>query len=188
MQTSSRNLEMKYIVVNLRSVLTSISTATAAYGLSALIDQGADFNQRIGRSVTLVGAHVSAFLQGAQTNSIADDAFNSLRFTLFTMSKGSSLAQALNTVYDKRYNDGLQKIYYDKAIKVVSPGKDSVGYMPGIETLEFDIPLGFRQDYTGVPGSSFSGTYLALGAISDSSAIPHPGFINGSLILSFLDN
>lgn len=174
----------------LTAVAASVSTAGVPVRLTSIL-QGTDFTQRIGRAIKLTAFRLNGQLIGGQTNSAVDEQRNVFRIALVEMNAGVAPAAAtfnVESTIDPRYVPGLVKVWYDHLFSLVSPGRDSTGYMPACRAVSIpEIRLDKVISYTGTVASSESNTSFYAWFISDSIAVPNPGFENGSMQLQFTD-
>jgi hypothetical protein len=188
--------ELKFFPQSLSTTWTSGSGATfgttAAYlELSGLILGGGDTGQRIGRDIFITDILIEGTVMGGQSNLATDDKYNVVRLALLEgtpTTLGTSIGSNFSNSYFMRPDGmvGLEKVLFDRTVELPSPGKDSTGYMPPIQRIKVRIPVNRALAYTSTSGlSSFRTFYMA--AVSDSSAAPNPGFINGYLTINYYD-
>jgi len=155
------------------------------------IAQGLDFTERIGRTIIIKSFQLMGQLIGGQSNSAVDENRNVFRIALVAMNPSVALAAAtfsVESIIDKRYVPGLIKVYYDKMFSLASPGRDTTGYLPACKMVSIPrIPLNIRVEYTSNIATSESGTALWVWFISDSVAVPHPGFESGAMAIQYAD-
>ena len=171
------------------------SIGTAGYLLDAArIGQGVDNELRVGRKVNPLTLRLNGVLHGGQSNTAVDDSINTVRLILFTGAPNLSAAAAatawsLNKPGDPARMGGCYSVLLDVTLVLVSPGRDSTGYLPAARHVNYVVSL--RQ---ALPELMFSGsdgttnhTGVYLFALSDSSAMPNPGFVSGGLTIDYLD-
>jgi len=179
--------ELKVFNIALTSIFNSVSSSNSIYNCSAAISQGTDFNVRIGRAIRIRAIRISGSLIGGQSNVALDEQRNSFRVVVGLVNVGATFTFSVTDMFDPRTRSGLKKIYYDKTMLMLSPGRDSVGYMPSGRQIELRIPVNHEQLYTGSSGSTQTDDSLIVSMVSDSSTTPNPGFVNGQLIIEFED-
>jgi hypothetical protein len=154
-----------------------------------LIAQGTDYYQRIGRRIRITGIHANFQLIGGQANNAFDERNNVVRLAIVEAAPGAAAAGfALFTVgvtSDCRVIPA-KRILYDRRFSLMSPGPDSVGYMPAGEEIAFRLRVNIPISYVNTIASS-GDTELYLLAVSDSAVSPHPYIANGTLSLIFSD-
>lgn len=149
-------------------------------------------SSRIGAKIHVKELIVEGTIVGGQTNVVADDKYNVFRVMVMEgvpTTLAASLVSYLTVggyVAPQSY-PGLIHVYKDVVVDLPSPSRDSTGYMPAMRHVKFRVPIGKDFTYTGVAGATVSGRTLLVTGISDSSAIPHPGFVAGSLTLIYSD-
>ena len=164
--------------------------------------QGGLSTQIIARRYELIGFSLYGTLQGGQSNVVADDRYNVCRcmVCIFDGETASWAASAkwpaavtTNTTAPIRIKapvvpaDGstqhIRRKVFDKVYTLSSPGRDSTGYMPAVRTIgirvRFKRPIIFN--YCNESGTLKPDKYIAMAWISDSTAPPGCGFVNGAL-------
>lgn len=181
-----RTVEDKYRIIPLNtSAWSSINNAWKDISLES-IQSGTAEGQRVGNRIRIKSIEIKGTLQGGQTGSAADDPFNSLRFVFahwsgynYTTPMASS-GLNINSVINKDTAKQLQRKYVDRFMTLTAPNPLTVGYQPAVRVFKwyhrFARPIVITySDINTVNANSC----LALSVISDSAAIPNPGFING---------
>lgn len=181
--------ESKLATVN--TVFTSVSTAGAYASLVSNIAAGVDCNARIGRRIRVTRIGFQGTLIGGQTNSLADDPYNTVRLVIvkavpgFTWNGGLSV----NGFIDPRYHAGLFEVLYDKAMVLRATAKDSTGYVAAAKVVRFNIPMSAVFEYNGTGAAAPVGKEMRAYCVSDSSAVAHPGFAtDSSFVIEFFDS
>lgn len=186
--------EEKYRIIPLASSgWSTISTAWKEIALEQIV-QGVDVTQRVGDRILVTGIEISGVMAGGQTGTVADDPYNVLRF-VFGVWEGYNNqtplltgGQTLSSSLDKTICRGLEEVLYDKTVVLESPNSLSTGYQPAVRTFtwshRFRRPI--EITYNGTTTGSANKT-INLGAISDSSLVPNPGFTSGFIKLTFID-
>jgi len=182
--------EHKLRALTLVGAAASVGTAGVPVRLSQ-IAQGLDFTERIGRAIIIKSVSFCGQLIGGQTNSAVDENRNIVRIAIVSMNPGTALAAAtynVESIIDPRYVSGLKHVYYDRFFSLDSPGRDTTGYMPACRQVSCPkIPIHLRVDYTSNIATSESDTSLWIWFISDSGAVPNPGFGSGAIACEFID-
>lgn len=183
--------------VALTSSMGSISSTWNEIDLCDDIAMGGDLGQRIGRKIAVNSFYLDGVLQGGQTNLATDDRFNTVRFVLgLWRSRTPCTANSLTmssminkSGYSVTGGASLIRKFRDFKVILSTPGADSTGYLPAVRKVR--IYVKFRRPITILfPASAATTTqsmFLILSVISDSVAIPNPGFTSGSFTLSWYD-
>lgn len=182
--------EVKFITNPMTAAFASVSTTTSFIDITALIGAGTDYFNRVGRQITLSKLQVSGLLVGGQTNLAVDDSYNSFRITVAAGNTGMTWTPyGLTQVLSADLVPGLDRVLYDRVFPLSSPGRDSTGYMKALKRIEInlDLPKIVTHFQTAAAGSQ-NGNTVYLVMVSDSVAVPNPGFVDGSWVLRFVDN
>lgn len=184
----SNGMEVKYSATYL-TTLGNLSSTVTDINLSTLVGQGPDMTNRIGRELVFTDFRIAGTLKGGQANGVADDAWNSVRFVLYTSTVGYSLVGNLNlsTTLDSRIVPGYGRTISDVTYLLPVQSKDSVGYIPSMKEFRLHHLLAHRQVYTGSTGASASGECLHLAIVSDSTLTPFPTFVSGAFEVAWYD-
>lgn len=195
----ARSAEHKSYQVTLLSTFSSISTTWTEFDLAGPLIQGTDsFGQRVGRSITVIGLQVKGTLFGGAVGAGGvDDYYNTVRMCLLRMKQakaGAALTplatsgQALSSPLSKLSVPGLQHIYRDQYLPITNQPYGAGLCAPGHRAvnvyLKFKKPL--KIDFAAA-GAHNNQTQLYLSFISDSAAIPAPGFTSGWCRLIYTD-
>lgn len=182
---------------NLTASIGSITSSWNEIDLCDNIATGVDIGQRIGRKIAINSFYLDGVLQGGQSNLAADDAFNTVRFVLGLWRSqapcalsGLDIGSMINkSGYSATGGVSLIRKYRDFKVILASPGADSTGYLPAVRKVR--IYVKFRRPITiSFPATAATTTqsmFLILSVISDSVAIPNPGFISGRYTLTWHD-
>ncbi len=166
--------------------LTSVGSTSVWYNFPSLIAAGTDFASRIGRLMKVNRVAMSGTLLGAQTNSVADDAYNVIRVSVVSgepaLATASPNHPGLHGPWDPRVQVGLMKVLFDRIFVLQTPAKDSTGYIATAAPCQFDLKLNQLLEYTGTSAASPRGTTLFLTVVSDSVAVVNPGFSADSIL------
>lgn len=182
--------EVKYIGSVLTGNFASVSTAGALQDLGTNIAEGSEMNQRVGRTITLRSLDVFGTLLGGQVNLVGDDSHNTVRIVVFEGQPGlvaAGINWTLNTVADPRTINGCSRILSDRFYKLVSPGRDSTGYVPAEQLVKFSVPLSGQMIFSGAAAGTQSGRTIYMYMVTDSAGVPNPGFSTGVASLSWYD-
>jgi len=168
----------------------SIGTTVVNFRLAGGITQGTDSDDRIGNGIWLQDIGFTGTLVGGQSNTVADDAYNTVRVLLLW-----AVADALDTstlgtgtLVTPVTVPGLIKVLKDTTFVLQSPGTDSTGYVPAAKQVRFNYSFnstlvafagtGTNKDLTGSPFLLF---------VTDSAINPHPGFTSGNAAIYWTD-
>jgi hypothetical protein len=183
----SDNEEVKLIANNL-TTLGNLSTTTSDTNLSQLIAGGTDLTQRLGRQIRIKEFQLSGVLRGGQTNSIADDAFNTVRMVLYVAEQGTAITGLqVSSLLDLRIYPGVNKVLFDRTYTLVVNSKDSTGYIPVLKELKIHQLMSHLQNYTGSAANTASGPQLHMAIVTDSSVPAYPVFTSGGYAIVFED-
>lgn len=176
-------------IATLNSVFTSVSTAGSYVALTSNIAAGADVNNRIGRRIRIHRIGFQGTLIGGQTNSVADDPYNSFRIVIIVCTPGlASLGLSVNSFFDPRYQSGVFQVLYDKTVLLRASAKDSTGYIPAAKQVVFNLGTSLPLEYASSGSVAPVGRELRAYAVSDSTAVNHPGFSTDStFVIEFSD-
>lgn len=171
----------------LSSVWTEKSYTTATF-----IPTGTTSLARVGTKIAITGFYLQGTLAGGQANSALDDRVNTVRMILGLWTSATPMAtigtaNPLDAPLLKNLNSGglLLRKYLDRRISLVSPGRDSTGYMTAQRLVK--IYYRFRKPIVINYSASAVNRNLVLSIVSDSSAVPSPGFTSGCVYLTFKD-
>lgn len=171
----------------------SVSTSVTRVALLSGIAQGSDmFGQRLGRRIRIKRVTFRGQLLGGQTNSVADDPFNSFRVTLARVVPATAFTSyTVNNALDRRFSTsaGLLEVLYDKTVVISTRAKDSTGYIPAAQEYEFDISCDVPVEYGATGASVPINQELVLFMCSDSTAVVHPGFSTNTVwVIEYVDD
>jgi hypothetical protein len=191
--TVPRRCETKYVSIPLHTAFHSIGTAAGTSAPLNNVIQGTEYyGQRIGRNVLAKHLAIHGVLVGGQSNTNVDDSYNVVRIVVATYNS-SIAAPFTNLTLDLILDDrdaafpGLIKVLYDKMFVLASPGSDTVGYLPATKSISIDIPLDEEIQFNGTGNNATTPTNIIIGMVTDSAAVPNPGFVSGTEILSYSD-
>lgn len=84
---------------------------------------------------------------------------------------------------DPRYQSGLFQILYDRTVILRVAAKDSTGYIPAAKLISINLPVNIPVEFSSTAIGAPVGKDIRMLAISDSSAVVHPGFSTESTVL-----
>jgi len=173
------------------ATLGAITTTPNGVNMCNNIIQGLQFySQRVGSLIKLKSLQLRATLVGGQSNVVTDDAYNTVRLVVALVDPACTFATlTMNSILGPRDQTGVHKVLYDKVITLSSPGADTTGYLPAVQTVSFILPL---RDavvrFTGSGANTVSNEALLIGCVSDSAASPSPAFVSGQALMYYTDN
>ena len=159
---------------------------------------GSTAASRIGNKIAITELSFQGVLVGGQANTVTDDNRNWVRIVLGIWKNPSSTGFSTHTVLnlnsfpsslqiDKQTQPTLLYKIYDRTHVLTSPGRDSTGYLPPQQfvscTHRFKSPVVVTWDAM----SSIPDKQWFLSMVSDSAAVPNPGFTSGSLKITWID-
>lgn len=191
--------ERKYYQVTLPPTFGSVSNAWVEYDMLGQIAQGLDaVGQRLGRSIKVHGVQIKGNIFGGATGAGGlDEFYNNIRLCLlkFSAAKTGALTPLqtagvqISSPLSHTVNPGLDHIYRDKYIALTNQGFGaglaSAGHRAINWYVKFRKPI--HVNFTGV-GVNTNQIQLYLSMISDSGAIPNPGFSAGWLKVIYTDS
>lgn len=187
----TRSNETKYSANYLPSVFPTISSTWSESNFTALAQGDDVFSQRQGRRIAVTGFYLIGTLQGGQSNLATDDRINTVRMVGWVADNSTPMATAGHPISDligKRNNAGLIYKWCDRYFNLMSPGRDSTGYMPAIRHIK--IYHKFKKpviiDYSSTTGASWNKA-IGMSMISDSTLAPSPGFTVGQIRMMYKD-
>lgn len=182
--------EVKHYARALSTNFGSVSTTSTALDLTNLITAGTGNLERIGRSIFVKGVFVEGSLHGGQSNLVTDDNHNTVRIVMVrgTPATTAAMVSTLSLSYGPINGEnisGVKQVLMDRSVELPSPGPDSTGYMPALKHVRFYVPVNKFITYFSSGPSDES---IVLAAVSDSTAVSHPGFTSGWLDILFTDS
>lgn len=150
---------------------------------------GTDTSNRLGRRIRVKRIAFAGQALGGQTNSVADDPYDTLRIVVFRTLPGFTFASFnVNSFIDPRYQPGLLEVLYDHTEVLNVYGKDSTGYVARAMQWEFNLPTDILIEYQSSGAAAPVNQQILAYAVSDSVAVVNPGFSAGStFLLEFID-
>lgn len=173
----------------------SLATAFASIGNTwtelslAQPAEGVTGATRVGKKIRIKSLEVNGVCAGGASELATDDAYNIVRIVICTTdwsAGGTPLATAtigLNEVLNKNRTQLLSKKYLDKYIPFEVSSTEQGGgdgYAPSLRKFKYykrwknGMPINFADDTASAPDK-----LLILGMLSDSAAVPNPGFVCG---------
>jgi len=161
-----------------------------------LVAAGTESNQRTGRRIKLKSLEIKGTLAAGASGNVLDDPYNNMRIVIGLYDESTPLTTGSATMFlpimrTLGTNGSLIKKYLDKfvALNVTSTEKgQGDGYAPQCKTFKFykKWKKGIFIDYIGTDADD--GTkFLYMSCISDSAAVPNPGFVTGYILLKYED-
>ncbi len=184
----SKGKEVKVSQFGLTTYFSAVSTTVVTRSLAALIATGSDLGNRVGRSIQPIDFDLDGMLVGGQSNLSTDDKYNTVRILIwYGISGASSPGFSAGGYLDPRYFSAVDSIIFDRKYNLRSFAPDSTGYMPAQLHVHLRVPLRRRISFSDTSAGTESGLVPYISIVSDSSAPPSPGFVNGSAALRFYD-
>lgn len=160
------------------------------------ITLGTDFFQRIGSKISLKSIEFRGVLVGGANESAFDDPYNVVRIVLsrwdgesvtpFSTLSGHSMHIPINRTIAGC--PGMKSKYYDKyiAMNVSSPEKGAGdGYAASARVISFKKT--FKKGIPIIYSTVGASDKFFLSMLSDSLAVPHPGFVTGYCMVTWKD-
>lgn len=189
-----RNVENKFISGALTTSFASVNNTWDEQVLST-VAQGTDQDERIGNHIRLRSLEIKGVIAQGSADSSSDDPYNVMRIVIGLWGSSTTplgnVAWGINVPLRKNMNPGeLFKKYYDKyvALTVTSTEKgEGDGYTPGLKQFHYykkfkNVVINWGSSATTEPDKR-----MILSIVSDSAAVPNPGFINGYWVLTYED-
>lgn len=172
--------------------------------------EGHSSMQRIGDRFRIKSITFRGTLMGAQTAGIAEDVYNQFRIVIaiWRQDAGATPLATLNANLDDPLNpreaaafDGIDppllknkmvSKLFDRKYMLITRGLsryDANQYIPAVRKVYFKKVwpgLGYEIKY-GDTGLGYPDKRLIISMVSDSAAVPHPGFIDGWVMMKFVD-
>jgi hypothetical protein len=179
----------KYVVNSLIGDFDSISNSWIIADLLS-VSQGVTETTRTGNRIMVDSIHIHGTLVGGCSNSVADDVYNTVRLLVIVGSESlvsgdwtfNANVPALRNTMPK-----TRKILYDKYITVSTYSTDSTGYIPRTARIDKQIKINRPFNFEATDGTHTSDS-LYICMISDSSAVPNPGFVGPSAAWVYFAN
>jgi len=196
------NIENKRAGYDLSVVFNSVGATWVELNLTR-ITQGTDLFARIGRRVNVRSIEIKGAIAQGAAGGAFDDPYNVMRIILGLWTGLASANSAplgtsnlnINSPISPWNASGavatyrMQRKYLDRYITFSSPSRaDETSLVPATRTFRyfklFKRPM-FIQ-YSDGTGDS-ADRFFTLSMISDSTAVPNPGFISGYVVLTYED-
>jgi len=189
--------EDKLVVKTLRTDMSSIPITTWTEINLCNPAQGLTNSTRVGRRIKIKSLEFRGIIAGGANESAFDDMYNTVRvvFALWNTTNDTPIGNALDRDYPLQSTTytGAQKLIkklYDKQIgfQVASTEKAAGdGYAPEVKSIRFykrfkNLYIEYADDSTTYPNKR-----LIMSCVSDSAAVPNPGFIGGYTFVKFED-
>lgn len=178
---------------------TSISSTWQDYDVNYMWNN-MQLGGRTSLRVAITSLRFDGVLQGGQAAGPLDDFYNTVRIvvakwrsqyydatTPWVVKNGWTVDSQIV----RKWNDlGLQRVYMDRRF-VLEPLMNETGgdgYVPNSYRVRFHLkfrkPLVLNWPQAGAPGPVVPQMpHLLISSVSDSGAIPNPGFVSGSMLL-----
>lgn len=196
---AQRTHELKYVTTTLGNwnAVGSAATTIALKTQMGLTQSTGAQSSIIGREVTIHSIWLRGTLVGGNTGLITDDWFNSFRIVLASFVPGTlttwSAGMTVNSYLGKVNGLGVDTLKYkiwDKKYMLHTAGgdPDGAGYIPMPKFVSLykrfknGLKIKFRDDALTLPDQE-----LMLSMVSDSTAVPNPGFVDGFLRVTYTD-
>jgi hypothetical protein len=185
--TMQRGTELKSGGYSLTTNYSSISTTPTVVDVTLKIASGTGFADRIGRNVHLSHIIVNGQLCGGQTGLGTDDFRNVVRLSVMSYAPGTVIAgYNISSLLDPRTTLGLNRTLFDRVYALESQGKDTLGYLQAYTQVAFRVNVNKDIIY-GADGAAAGNPQILFTAVSDSLAVPNPGFTAGTIQWFFTD-
>lgn len=192
-----RHIENKFAYGYLPTNFASVSNAWVELDLLNSIGQGVSLNTRIAQRVRIRSIMFRGILAQGSAESALDDPYNAMRICLLkaetpSLTPLTTAGYTINSlILSQSGFTGLKRIYMDKyiALNVSSTEKGAGdGYAPDSRTLSFYKRFKNPWEVTWSTSAAGTNNYrIFLSMISDSAAIPNPGFTHGYWKVEFED-
>lgn len=177
--------------------LDSVGTAWREYDIVGQIIPGAGVNSRVGRRIEIHSCRFRGILTGGATGGgPVDEYYNNIRLMIYTMKQNKTAAltpaatagYVINTPLNKLYMPGLEKVLYDRFIGMTNQPWAANSCSPA--TREVDMYKKFKNpilcNFTG-DLINYNQFQIYVSMVTDSGAVPHPGFTSGYFEVSYYD-
>lgn len=190
-------VEEKRLPTDLKVAFGSIGTMWTERTLFQ-VSQGVKNSERIGNRIRVKSIEIKGIVSQSSAESALDEPYNVLRIVLGHY-KGSAVTPltlggaGLNTPITKHENTGatLIKKYMDKYIPLTAVSTEKGGgdgYTPSLKQVKYykRFKKGKIIEFMNHTTGTYNGMFV-LSMLSDSSAIPNPGFVAGYMIVTYDD-
>jgi len=170
-----------YSEVNVVTNYSSIGSAAWIVNDVVQIAAGTGEQER-NRSAIKVGTiHFNGTLVGGQSNSVADDAYNTVRVMIVRASESLVAADwnavSLNDPPLRIAFPKIREILSDKRYVISSYGPDSVGYMVRAMDTKCTVPVNDTFYWYTSAATTHENESIFLCMRSDSGVAPNPGYV-----------
>lgn len=176
----------------------SVGAAWQEVDLVSGISEGTAIYNRVGRKISVTALEIKGVLMGgAQGIITGDDLYNNMRILIYigrAQKSGSSITPlatagvSINTPLRRYTYNFCSQVLRNRYIGITNQPIDADTAAPGHKNynvyIRFKKPLVIQ--YTG-SGNHTNQTQLWVSMISDSSAVPNPGFTSGYYSLTWID-
>ena len=195
------NIENKRAVCDLSTSYSSISGAWNEVNLNR-IPQGVDVFSRTGRRINVRSIEIKGVLCQGTSGTAADDPYNVVRVILGLYTGphdvGPLFASSTLTVNSpvstwdvggSSANQRMIRKYLDRYFSFSSPSpRNESGYVPATTPFRYFKRFVKPMHIQFGDGSANSADkWFWLSMVSDSVAVPNPGFISGYCVLTYVD-
>jgi hypothetical protein len=175
----------KYCAQDLVATCASIGQAWVLTDVSQVAG-GTDLVNRVGRRIFCKGARIGLSISGGQSNNVADDVYNTIRFVVVIASDTLIAADWATVLLRTPPIIGLwpkvRRFLVDKTYAISSYGLDSAGYIQRVIRREIAFQIAETLEFDGVNATDHSSNAIFAAMISDSAAVSHPGLVEPSLM------
>ncbi len=180
--------ELKWRVRALSTDFPSVGTANVYRNL-AVLGAGTDYYQRVGRRVHVHYIDIYGTLVGGQSNSVADDPYNTVKLALVLAapSFAPSTDWSVTTPLGPQQVPGMIRSLWTTSLVINANAKDSTGYVAKGKMIAKRIPVDQVFEWSSTSDTAASTLGLFLVACSDSVAVTNPGFNSGYSLICFSD-
>lgn len=190
-----RAIEDKVAFISIPStVFASVNTTWKEMDCSS-IAEGLTGASRIGKKIRIKSVEIRGVFTGGQVGAAADDYYNTIRCVV-ALWDGAATAPLATPVFNMNYpltsvsQQQLIKKYYDQYICSRCNGGDAdgTGLIPLPQQFKFykrwknGLLIEFGDDTASYPDKR-----VVWSMVSDSTALPHPGFVNGYMKITYED-
>lgn len=192
--------EHKHADFTATSYWASIGNTWTDIDLLNAIQTGADpHSNRIGNKISVTSLYIKGTVFGGAIGTVTgDDLYNSLRYVIYTAkydASGSafhplqSSAVAMQMPIRKENVPSLTRVYRDKFLTFTNMPVDADTAAPQGRLV--NIYIKFKRPlvvtYSANTGAFHNDVHLFFSAISDSTAVPNPGFTSGFVTATYTD-
>jgi len=189
--------ESKIINRSLSTYFPSISTTWSELDITN-IGQGTTVQTRIGSQVHITTIRITGVIAQGSSQTALDDPYNVVRIVVGLYTAGGLPSTPLLTAgatlnspicSQSNTNGRLVRKFLDVYVPlhVVCVERDGGdGYVPSLKKFDYSVRVSFRQTY-GTDAATYPNHTVILSMISDSSAVPGPGFVAGRVETRFTD-